>query len=56
MNFNQTTSLAALLETMYSASIVEFAVVVCLELFQDIAPSFKANKNLDVDLLSSGSN
>ena len=53
--FNHTTSLAASLAAIYSASVVESAVVGCLELFQDTAPPFKVNRNPDVDLLSSGS-
>ena len=51
--FNQTASLAASLMAIYLASVVEYAVVGCLELFQDTAPPFKVNRNLDVDLLSS---
>ena len=53
--FNQIASLAASHGAMYSASVMESAVVVCFELFQEIVPRFKVNINLDLDLLSSGS-
>ena len=50
---NQIASLAASLATMYSASVVESAIVVYFELFQETAPQFKVNRNPYVDLLSS---
>ena len=53
--FNDTTSLVASLVAIYSASVVKSVVVGCLELFYDIAPPFKVNKNPDVELLAFGS-
>ena len=54
MNFlNQTASLAASDAAIYSASIVESATVLCLELFQLTALPFKVNTNPDCDLKSS---
>ena len=50
-SFNQTASLVASLAAIYSASIVESAVMGCLELFQDTAPPLNVNKNPDVDIL-----
>ena len=41
--FIQTTSLAAVEATMYSDSVVEFAKVYCLELFQLTVPPFNVS-------------
>ena len=52
-SFNQTAFLAASDAAIYSASIVESAIVLCLELFQLTTPPFKVNMNPDCDLKSS---
>ena len=51
--FIQTASLAASDATIYSALVVESAVVDCFELFQLAAPPFKVNRYPVYDLLSS---
>ena len=48
--FIQTASLAASAAAMYSASVVESAIVSYLELLQLIAPPFNVNMNPDTDL------
>ena len=51
--FIQTASLAASAVVIYSASVVESAMVSYLELFQLTAPPLSKNTNPDIDLLSS---
>src|SRR5262249_19670106 len=53
--FIQTASLAASAAAIYSASVVESAIVACLEFLQLTAPPLSMNTNPDTDLLSSGS-
>ncbi|KAL0439317.1 UNVERIFIED_CONTAM: hypothetical protein Slati_2414700 [Sesamum latifolium] len=53
--FHPTASLAASEAAMYSASVVEFAVVSCLELFQATTPPLSLNTKPDWDLASSSS-
>ncbi|PRQ50071.1 hypothetical protein RchiOBHm_Chr2g0129021 [Rosa chinensis] len=50
--FIQTASFAASDAAMYSASVVESAVTLCLQLLQFTAPPFKVKTNPDVDFLS----
>ena len=51
----QTASFAASEAATYSASVVESAVVVCLELFQQTAPPLHKKTNAEIDFLSSTS-
>ncbi|KAJ9561356.1 hypothetical protein OSB04_006516 [Centaurea solstitialis] len=50
---SQTASFAASHAAMYSASVVESAIVSCFELFHEIAPPFRVKTYPDCDLKSS---
>jgi hypothetical protein len=50
---SQTASFAASDAAMYSASVVESAMVSCFELFHEIVPPFRVNTYPDYDLKSS---
>lgn len=51
--FIQTTCFSAFEAAMYSSSIIEYAVVSCLELFYLTTPLLRVNTKWDWDLLSS---
>ena len=51
----QIASLAASDTVIYSASVVESVVILCLELFQLTAPPLQVKTNPDIDFLSSTS-
>ncbi len=51
--FIQTASFAASDTVIYSASVVESAIALCLELFQLTAPPLQMNTYPEVDFLSS---
>ncbi|KAL0287952.1 UNVERIFIED_CONTAM: hypothetical protein Sradi_7113600 [Sesamum radiatum] len=53
--FIQTASLVAFEAVMFSASVVESAVVSCLEVFQATTPPSSLNTKPDLDLASSSS-